>query len=241
MGWLSEEAPVEALKVLLLGDYGTGKSYFAKTLPEPIFLLDFDLGSVGYAGTKTYVPDAFKASSTPQALFNAVEKELEEVLKGKHKAGEFKTIVLDSLTTLTKLAMDLAMTKKPVPPDTPPVWNVHYPLAKVFIDRLLNRLRLFNGFVCVIGHIEYQRNDITGEILALPSLTGKLQTYIPAIFDEVYFTEVVQTKEGKQYLINLAPSGFRRARSRLRSIYPSIPEKLPNKWSEIEKYLKKKS
>ncbi len=245
--WLNADPSTKlqelGLKILLLGDYGTGKSFFAKSMPEPIFLLDFDGGAIGYAGTRTFVPECFTAlRQQPAQLFPAVERELDLVLKHEHpaekEAGEpFKTIVLDSLTTLTRAAMDYAMLKKPVPPDTPPVWNVHYPLAKVFIDRILDRLRRFDGFVVVIGHLEYQRNDLTGEILAVPALTGKLQTYIPAIFDEVWFTEVAQTKNGKQYLIHLAPSGFKRARSRIRSVVSGIPETIANEWSSISKFL----
>ena len=236
MGWISEPK-IEGLKVLILGDYGTGKSYFARSFPEPIFLLDFDRGSVGYLGRKVYVPDYFSDSVQPSQLFALLEQDLDLLISGKHPEGQFRTIVLDSLTTLTKSALDLALTKRPVPPDQPPVWNVHYPIAKVFVDKILDRLRRFQGFAVAIGHVEYQRDEVTGEILALPALTGKLQGYVPAVFDEVYFTEVTQTREGRKYLVHLAPRAFKRARSRLRSVYPQIPETIPNDWKEIEKHL----
>ena len=239
MGWISETKPEEVcVKVLVLGDYGTGKSYFARSFPEPIFLLDFDRGAIGYSGRKVYVPDYFQTDIQPAQLFALLEQDLDKLISGAHPEGEFKTIVLDSLTTLTKSAMDLALAKRPIPPDQPPVWNVHYPMVKVFLDKLLDRLRRFNGNVVAIGHVEYQRDDVTGEILALPALTGKLQGYVPAIFDEVYFAEVVQTKSGREYRMHLAPKAFKRARSRLRSVFKDIPETIPNSWSEIEKHLK---
>ena len=236
MGWVSEPK-VQGVKVLVLGDYGTGKSYFARSFPEPIFLLDFDRGAVGYLGRKVYVPDYFQEDTQPAQLFAQLEKDLDLLIAGQHPEGEFSTIVLDSLTTLTKSAMDLALTKRPIPPDQPPVWNVHYPIVKVYVDKLLDRLRRFNGFVVAIGHVEYQRDDVTGEILALPALTGKLQGYVPAIFDEVYFAEVAQTKDGRQYLMHLAPKAFKRARSRLKSVYPTIPDTIPNDWKFIEQHL----
>jgi len=237
MGWISKDFSLSGLKVLVLGGYGVGKSYFAKTFPEPIFLLDFDGGAIGYSGTKTYVPDYFTSRPQPSQLFALVERDLDQLISESHPEGQFKTVVLDSLTTLSKFAMDLALQKRPVSPDSPPVWNIHYPMVKVFLDRILDKLRQFKGIVVAIGHVEYQKDDVTGEILALPALTGKLQGYIPAVFDEVYFADITQSKDGPQYVIHLSPKGFKRARSRLRSVFPEIPETIPNDFGEIQKYL----
>jgi len=240
MGWISKDFLTEGgLKVLILGSYGTGKSYFAKTFPEPIFLLDFDRGAISYGDRKVFVPDYFTSEQNPSTLLSMVEADLDKLLIQSHPEGQFKTIVLDSLTTLSKVAMDLALQKRPVSPDSPPVWNVHYPMVKVYLDRILDKLRRFSGFCVVIGHVEYQRDDLSGEVLALPALIGKLQSYVPAIFDEVYFADVVSTKNGLQYTIHLSPKGFKRARSRLRSVFPQIPESIPNDWKHISSWLSK--
>ncbi len=238
MGWIDLGQTFEPrLKILVLGDYGTGKSRFASTFPEPIFLFDFDRGAVGYAHRKVYVPDYLLTETPVQQVFQSMERDLDLLIKGEHPEGKFETVVLDSLTTLMKEAMNLAITKKPLPPDTPPVWNVHYPLVKVYVDRILDRIRRLPTHVVVIGHVDYQRNEITGEILATPSITGNLKTYIPAIFDEVYFADVVQTREGKQYVLHTAPSGFKRARSRLRAIVGQLPDTIPNDWGTLQRAL----
>ena len=234
MGWIKAQDLVSHVRLLVLGGYGTGKSYFAATAPEPIFLMDFDKGAVGYAGRKVYVPDVFFQSDIrATVLWNSVEQELDAILKGNHPAGEFKTIVLDSLTTATSLALKMSLEKRPAPPDSPPVWNIHYPMAKVFLDRLFDKLKKAGCHVIVIGHIEYDKDETTGEILASPAVTGKLKAYIPALFDEVYFSDIIQTKEGPQYILRLGPQGFKRARSRLRTIAPSIPESIPNNWEAL--------
>jgi len=76
MGWI-EKPEITGLKVLILGDYGTGKSYFARSFPEPIFLLDFDGGSVGYLGRKVFVPDYFRQQIQPSQLFALIEQDLD--------------------------------------------------------------------------------------------------------------------------------------------------------------------
>jgi len=237
MGWIDQDQTLETLKVLVLGDYGTGKSYFASTFPEPIFLFDFDKGRIGYAGKRVYVPDYMIQETPPNQIFSQMEKDLDLLIKQEHPEGEFKTIVLDSLTTMMKEAMNMALQKKPLPPDSPPVWNVHYPLVKVYVDRILDRMRRLNQNLVVIGHIEYQRNDITGEIIASPSITGNLKTYIPAIFDEVYFSDVIQTRDKKEYVLLTSPSGFKKARSRLSSVV-KLPDRIPNTFEAIASAIK---
>lgn len=237
MGWLNEEEKIPKLKVLVLGDYGTGKSHFASTFPEPIFLFDFDRGRITYSGKKVFVPDYFINQTPPEQVFSLMEKDLDKLLNQNHEAGNFETIVVDSLTTLMKEAMSLALKKKPLPPDSPPIWNVHYPLVKVYVDKILDKIRRLQTHVVVLAHVDYQRNDLTGEIIATPSVTGNLKTYIPAIFDEVYFSDVVQTKDQKSYVLLTSPSGFKRARSRLSSVV-RLPDRIPNSFEALASALK---
>ncbi len=240
MGWIKPEAHMNKIKILLLGDYGTGKSYFASTCPEPIFLLDFDKGAIGYANKQVYVPDCFNEVLKPTILWNRIEQEIDLLIEDKHPEGSFRTLVLDSLTTATKYAMDMAIEKRPLTPDSPPVWNVHYPMVKVYMDRLLDKFKRLSMNIIVIGHVSYDKNDITGEIIATPAITGNLKTYIPALFDEVYFAEVLQTKDGRQYILNISPKGFKRARSRLKTLF-NLPDQIPNSYKELEKFFKAKS
>lgn len=240
--WLDSLSPKETLskiglKILVLGGYGTGKSYFARSFPEPIFLLDFDRGAIGYQGRKVYVPRVFSEHAPARSKLAKIERELDQVVKGTHPAGSFSTIVLDSLTTFTKLAMESALETRPAP-DGIPVWNVHYPMVKVILDRIINSLLRFKGHSVIISHVEYERDELSGEIIVSPAVTGKLKAYVPALFDEVYFAEAI-TRQGKtEYILRLSPHGFKKARSRLRSIFPSIPELIPNSYDALASHLK---
>ena len=227
------------LRLLIIGDYGTGKSTFASTFPEPIFLLDFDDGRLSYLGKKVYIPDCFEdANLNDMQFWNALEIELEQVQKGTHPEGKFRTIVIDSLTTLTKKALSNALMKRPVAQDSPPVWNVHYPIVKVQVDKIIDKIKKMDTNVVVIGHAHYEKNDLTGEIIVTPSVTGNLRTYLPALFDEVYFADVIQTKQGRKYVVNVAPVGFRKARSRLKKAF-NLPDQFENDYKVIEQLIKK--
>jgi len=237
MGWIEEEQ-MQNLKVLIIGDYGTGKSYFAASFPEPIYLMDFDGGAITYSKRKVYVPDLLK-NPDPQRLWAELEAELDLLLESKHPEGEFKTVVLDSLTTASRVAMDIATKLKPLAPGAAPSGKVHYMMVKVFLDKILDKLRRLQTNVVTIAHVAYDKNEITGEIVAAPNLTGQLKTFVPACYDEVYFAEVFNDpKKGTEYQVLISPRGFKRARSRLKALHPEIPEVLPNTYDAIKPYLK---
>ena len=239
MGWVESDKPTK-LKVLVMGDFGTGKSYFASTFPDPIYLMDFDGGALTYSQKKVYIPDCLSDTTlNPQQVWSALEEELDLILKREHPAGDFETVVLDSLTTASRVAMDIAIMMKPLPPGSAPTGKVHYMMVKVFMDKLLDKLRKLQTNVVAIAHIQYDKNEATGEIIALPNLTGQLRTFVPACYDEVYYSECLyDPKKGTDYRLLISPQGFKRARSRLKRVYPEIPGILPNDYREISKYLK---
>ena len=248
--WLSSEIVQgeQILKCLVLGDYGRGKSWFASTFPDPICVLDFDDGKLSYMreaskGRRIFIYNEMLDTQTPiQTRWSKLIAFLDEVITS-NKEG-FKTVVLDSTTTCTEWCMEQATTIKPLPPNTPPIWNVHYPLVKTYMHQILTRLKKFRGNVVCISHVEYDKDDTTGEIQATPSVSGKLKAIIPSYFDEVYFADVRPVAQGKtvrnQYQLLLAPQGFKKARSRLRSLYPAIPDIIPNNFGELLKHMQTK-
>ena len=73
----------EAIKIMVIGDYGTGKSAFGTTFPSPAFVLDFDKGVSLYRDTD-FDYEQFDASSQGWILFEKVFRWLtKEVEKEK--------------------------------------------------------------------------------------------------------------------------------------------------------------
>jgi hypothetical protein len=66
-----------------------------------------------------------------------------------------------------------------------------------------------------VGHIEYEKDDTLGKIIAGPMLTGKLSTKLPMLFDEVYVTQTKDSSKGIEYFYLTQPSGMFTARSRI--------------------------
>ncbi len=95
-------------RVFCLGDFGVGKSVFASTFPTPGYLFDFDKGVEIYAG-KDWEYDQFSASAQGWVDFETKFREV----KTKAIAEEYKTVVIDSTTTLTDMAMARSMAVRP--------------------------------------------------------------------------------------------------------------------------------
>ena len=226
---------MENLKIYALGGYGTGKSVFASTFPTPGFVFDFD------QRIKTYRGRDWDYESFPMT-FNgwiAFEKVFREVMR-EVKEGKYKTVVLDSTSSMTDTAMERALQIDPKRSATNgPLWNVHYQIVKNLLEPKLHTILSFPCHVVVIGHWDIVLDSNTGGIISIdPLLTGNLSTKVPGYFDEVYafFSEV---REGKEYyFFRTLARGFYKARSTISGPMRLLPAEIPNNFQALEKHMR---
>jgi KaiC/GvpD/RAD55 family RecA-like ATPase len=112
----------EYFKAMLVGTYGTGKSIFASTCPEPGFIFDFDEGIITYKGLD-FEYEQYEDSWKGWVKF---EKDLIQLKKDVDEA-KYRTIIVDSTSKMTDLAMARALQLDPKRSATDgPIWNVHF-------------------------------------------------------------------------------------------------------------------
>lgn len=223
------------IKAYVIGDPGTGKSVFASTFPSPGFVFDFDNGIDSYRG-KDFDYECFPLDPKGWILF---EKTLAQVRKDVAE-GKYKTVIVDSTTSMTDLAMERAMQIDPKrSPTNGPLWNVHYQMVKNLMEGRLRQIINLPCNVVVLGHMEIKMNQETGAVIAVePMLTGQLSTKIPGYFDEVYYTKTKQ-KEGKTiFQLQTVAKGYYKARSRMRGIEEYLSDFVPNDYSAIMEMVK---
>ena len=138
----------EFRKTFVLGDYGSGKSVFASTFPTPGFVFDFDKGILLYRGSD-FDYDQFELSGKGWTRF---ERTLPAVRK-MVEAGKYKTVVLDSTTTMTDIAMERALQLDPKRTDEGgPIWNVHYQIVKNLMEPKLHAIMRLPCNIVMNGH-----------------------------------------------------------------------------------------
>ena len=225
-------------RILVLGEYGVGKSVFASTFPTPGFVFDLDDGIQIYRG-KDFDYETYSVS--PQSWIQ-FEKDVNRVIKETNER-KYKTIIVDSTTVLTAIAMERALQIDPKrSPTNGPLWNVHYSMVKNLAEGQLRKILTLSSkaFVIVIGHLHIVLDNETGAVIAIePLLPGSLSENFPGLFSEVYCS-FSRKKEGKtEYYLRTAPRGFCKARSRVSGVEGLLPEEIPNDFNKVSELLTK--
>jgi hypothetical protein len=223
----------EYLKIFVLGDYGTGKSVFASTFPTPGFLFDFDNRPLSYRGLD-WEYESYPLSGEGWVKF---EKDINVVKKAVNEEKKYRTVVLDSTTALTDVAMERALQIDPRRSDEGgPIWNVHYQIVRNLVEGKLHKLLTINSNIILIGHWKTEIDSKTGSILSIdPLLTGQLSTKVPGYFDEVYAAATKTGQNGTQYILRTVPRGLYKARSAISGPYRLLPEEIPNNYFALMK------
>ena len=218
------------LKCMVVGKAGTGKSVFASSFPMPAFLFDFDKGALTYRG-KDVDYEQFQLNSKGWVEFEKVFSQVEKDVL----AGKYKTVIFDSASTLTDLAMERAMMLDPKrSPTGGPLWNVHYQMVRNLVE---GRIHKFVNLPCnlvLTAHVDIVTDAESGAVIdARPLLTGQLSTKVPGLFDEVYFATAQTKGQVTNFFLQTVPKGMFGARSRISGKERHLPDFVPNDYNEI--------
>jgi len=187
-----------SLRILLHGAPKTGKTWFCLGAPSPLFF-DFDLGLMT-AVEKGVEPDYISYDfSQPLRLWNSFIKDLKDVFE-----LDYKTIIIDSITTLTdKVLLPVALSmvghKKIWDANEKtrgPAWtNVRFMLEDIIVSAT-DLSRKYNKNFIMICHERLDRNEVTGEVIISPGLTGALMAMAGCFFDFVLHTKIKRGLSG---------------------------------------------
>ena len=233
----------EYIKIFLTGDFGTGKSVMASTCPIPGYVFDFDDGIQTYRGLD-FDYDNFSLTAPGWVTF---EKTLVRIKKEVY-AHKYETVVVDSTTSMTAIAMERALQLDPKRSETDgPIWNVHYPMVRNLMEGKLRQIIAFPCNVIVIAHLYIEKDEKTGAIIGIePLLTGQLSYMVPGYFGEVYCTfsrqipsEIAGQPPKTTFYMRTVPRGWYKARSRLSGVQRLLPDEIPNSYEALVKAYKK--
>lgn len=224
----------EFIKVMSIGEPGTGKSIFASTFPTPGFVFDFANSIISYKGLD------FDYEQYEMSPLGWTKAEKDIVVVGKAvKEGKYVTVVVDDLSAMTAICMERSLqldAKRS--PSGGPLWNIHYQMVRNLMEGRLRQIMNFNCNIIFIAHLRTIQDAETGTITGVePMLTGALPVIIPGYFDECYYHTVKRESGETKWLIQTVPMGFNKARSRLSGKARTLPDILPNDYAEVFAYL----
>lgn len=244
---LSEIKTAGALKILINGDSGIGKTCLAATFPGKILYLDFDSKVDSAAaflrskGMTEQISAVEVEQFPPQLTISPMEKLtkiISERLIPQQRTGtmEFQTLVLDSITTFS--AATLAHIVKTNPgikrnetKQGPQPGLQDYGILRREFQRLIPGLLSLPCNVIMLAHLAVEKDEATGQILRHSMMDGSFARELPIYFKEVWRMYV---KDGKRMIQTQSDHMFN-----CRSQLPGLPAHLDvtDGYSAITKYI----
>lgn len=232
---------------LIYGDPGAGKTCFATSFPRPIRVFDFD---DKISSAADFLPDeilsqihftSYKADKVGQRSrpIQAFVKDWNEFVQ---KPGEYRTVIIDSLTALADEVMLEEMIQRPGQADRDKMFHVQVPNLKDYQVAINYAKEVIRNVLAspvqntvLTGHLARDKDESTGIIVSQLSVWGKdLPSWIPKMFQEVYYFHTKQEADKTRRLIQTSGSRNVIARSQLKNV-PAFLD-VTNGFKELERY-----
>lgn len=208
---LSEIKTAGALKILVQGDSGIGKTCFAASFPGPVEYLDFDLkvdSAAAYLRSKgkTEQLAAVNVEQFSPGLSLSPIDQLTKLISEKFIPAQrggampFKTLVLDSITTFSSATLAHIVRTNPgikrneTKQGAQPGLQDYGILRREF-QRLIPGLLSLPCNVVMLAHIAVEKDEATGQIFRHSMMDGSFARELPIYFKEVWR---MYTKDGRR-------------------------------------------
>ena len=242
---LSDLEPSKNIKLLVFGDSGAGKTTFSCGFPAPLHVCDFDLKVTSaanyYQGTDQLQGITYEQypmdKSNPADSGRRFNNDMSE-LKKLARDGNFpyKTLVIDSLTTMSDRIMEYLMKentgiKRTITKGGQAPALQDYGVFRIFMKQMIGELLSLPCNVIFTAHIEVLKDEMTGALLRVPMLTGKLAKELPIYFEEVYWAHVVGEGDKKRHVAQTQSDSKFNCRSQIKG----LPKLIDLKYEELIK------
>lgn len=214
---------IEHIHLMNVGPSGCGKTRLTNTFPGPVCTIDCDNGMLTVKNDseiRQRVDDGMVFWKTvPRPItqegdtYPELVKIIDEVIKLGH-AKRVRTIGLASLTTMGAIVIRhvCIMTNNPVNKPSFGCWASQ----KLIMTEIIQSLFRTPCHVVLEAHEDLMRDENTGQVIAVPMITGNYKFSLPIDFDEVWHSSVDTSPEGKlQWWVETAGGRLHGCGSRL--------------------------
>jgi len=226
----TENLGTQALKILVFGEAGVGKTTLAGTAPEPTLIISAEAGLLSLQSKKIDVIDITrddKGEMIPPEKRIARLGEVFVYLNTEEARKKYKVLFLDSLTEINQNLLSQLNVEYPDRKDSLPMYG---DLAKK-MRSLVKSFRDLPFYSVVMTALSEIDKDENGVRYIGPQLVGKFSTQVGAMFDECFYLHV--DKDGKRVLVT-EKSDRVLAKDRSGKLLPAEPADLKQIFKKIQ-------
>lgn len=241
---LSEIEIEDRVKLLIYGPSGAGKTVSAVSFPYPQLYLDTDGKVDSAARYYRNDPERLKNIDVRQLSgdlggdsIGELNKIIRDELIPQQRAGKmiYKTLVLDSLTTFSSQVLNHIIRTNPGVKRVSSAQGVQpqlvdYGILRREFQRLIPGLLSLPMNVVMVGHVNTEKDELTGQISKSVHMDGSFARDLPIFFKEVFYAYV---DTNKQYMWQTQST----AQIMCRSQIPGLPNPVKAGYTELVKYL----
>lgn len=206
------------VKALLYGGPGVGKTHFAGTAPNPLFI-DTDKGMNTILRMNKTIP--YVTIERGEKVYPRIMDILKGLKEEKTiKDYTVKTLVIDSMSKLADFllieAMKFPANGRPakVPNVDKPDWD-DYNALQSRAKNIIGTAQDMGLHVIAICGEKLERDEIRGTFVGRPNIVGGYRETIAHDFDELYYMTTKNTQSGIEYLLYSVEYTYFKAKSRL--------------------------
>lgn len=190
------------VKLLLLGASGAGKTVLAASFPGPVKYFDFDMKISSAASFYKDKADLLAGIEYEQYnqlpikermnTFMSEAKKIDQIVHSKQPLP-FKTLVVDSLTTLTAAILEdyKKVSQLGIKRALEDVNSMQdYQLLQIHVLKIITGFLALPCNVVIIGHTQFEKDETSGAIKENILMPGQLASKLPIYFEEVYKLKV---------------------------------------------------
>ncbi len=198
---------LHAPKILLMGQFGTGKTLWATTLGSKCLVLDLDNGLRSALTFKDKhfnerqlidVKTCWEEDANRATAFSKFASYLKSIGEEcRQNKFERQALIIDGYTSLADFSVRDVLARNGLLGKAPQIQ--HWGLAFIQIEQVLMELRSLPIVVVMIAHI--RRVEVKEETkYEIASPGQKLPDKIPPYFDEVWVTEIKGSGSNQKYV-----------------------------------------
>lgn len=175
-------------RCLVISEFGGGKTYFADTFPKPFFI-DVDYGmSTTKKKMDDKVPPGIRLFRGDPA-YQTIMSMLNDAKNKRAPLDQYETIVLDGLTSLSRLFLYEITGGNLDPKKGQKPGYDEYGSLKVRLADVIEALQALPYHVVVTAITEIDKDESTGAYVGLINTVGSFGKDVGSMFDEVYYIE----------------------------------------------------